>query len=257
MRVAVNVRRLRTGLIAACVVIFSAALLVEPPICSRRDNMPPQTMSIKKEEWISQQRQVLESIKNDKFEKASKLVFEFLRSNAPKEAKFAVVDAFAAKYDEKALGEIYQRTFFEFGFDFSKDLDAIAKKKPNTLSYMQSLAYGFAYFGYDGFRAAVRLAASQTLAIFPIGGDGTPLSAPIALMACVKLAREGKLDINKATRHITEYLTKGDLSLAGKGTLLNMLRTIDPSALEKLLTNPNIDSQTRELVVGMMKTPTR
>lgn len=205
------------------------------------------TRAVKKKNWVQEKNKLLRFIAKADFESCSKKVIGFLRGKAPVKLKYEVAEAFAKKHSGKALGVFHQKALLEFGFDYS-DISGMDKKKPHKLSYMQALSHGFAYFGYTGFRAAVRLSASQTIPPYLFTQKSIPLSTTISLMVCHSLMKRGKLDKRKAADHIQGYLERGKLSPVAQLALLHMMKTVNPGRLRKLVSNPKIDSKLRRII---------
>lgn len=213
--------------------------------------------------------EALNAIRNKTLGEASPEVFNFLRGSAPVEEKCSLIDEFVSKYAESAgpgafgtgnpaLDEMLMYASTTFSTDFSMSLGQLAKKDPERLSYMQSLAYGFAKCGHAGFRAAVDMIAGMDAAKsafhFPgFSSRETSLVGPFANMVCSSLVNSGGFDSKKALEDISVGLHKSGLSAGAKGALINLVRIADPLSLPSIVKDAQVDGNTKYLAASAMR----
>lgn len=144
-------------------------------------------------------------------EKASGSLFRFLsESKIPKQQKYQVMDHFIAKVGNPALAQITVRAYLDLGLNFTKKTEDLPKE---TLSYIQCLGHGMSRFGAAGFIAAEKLLEPMdkafALRIPLFSKRDAPLSELLVYMVTEKLAKEGKLDLRGSMELIAEkYLLK-------------------------------------------------
>jgi hypothetical protein len=218
------------------------------------------------------QKEALEAIKNEPLEVASPTVFNFLQGSASVEEKCNLVNAFIFKYGKSegsgneegfgsgnpALDELLMHASATVSTDFSMSLGEIAKKEPERLTYLQSLAYGFAKCNHAGFRAAVDMIAGMDAAksAFHFPGfsnrEGS-LAGPFANMVCASLVQSGKLDSKQAVEDISVGLGNEKLSPGAKAALVNLIRIADPLSLSSIVKDAQMDENVKYLAASSMR----
>ncbi|MBN2122470.1 hypothetical protein JW721_05465 [Candidatus Micrarchaeota archaeon] len=239
------------------------------PRKAREDAAPQAVSGMAPKAESAGQKEALNAIKTKSLEDASPTVFNFLQGSAPVEEKYNLVNAFIFKYGASggkegfgtgnpALDELLMRASATISTDFSMSLGDIAKKEPERLSYIQSLAYGFAKCGHAGFRAAVDMIAGMDAAKsafhFPgFSSRESSLVGPFANMVCACLVQSGSLDLKKAVEDVSVGLRKRELSSGAKAALVNLIRVADPLSLSAVVEDAQMDGNVKYLAASAMR----
>ncbi|MEM3422570.1 MAG: hypothetical protein QXF35_02355 [Candidatus Bilamarchaeaceae archaeon] len=188
---------------------------------------------------------VLAEIEKGDIKSASKIVFNFTHSDKENfESKKEVIKKFCDKYGEKALSYIYDYAFRIYGLTFTSP-QIFEKKYPHLVDEIKSLAYGFSYFGYDGFRAIARLVYSSVQPSVNVFTNNYPLSVSLAYATCILFKKEKKSS-DEMYNHIKEYLLKGDLKETSKLVFVTMIKLLDFS--DKLRSDGDIPEKTKNML---------
>jgi len=196
---------------------------------------------------------ILKSMDNKKsdFKTVSKNVFKFINGDASVSDKIEVIKKFCEKYKENALGEIYFYTKANFSLKFPKDnnIDKWLEDNPKLKSEIRALAEGFAYFGYDGFRAMSELLRSSTDFSLDLSKDKYPLSVLIAYVLCYLLKNRENFNEEKEKmyQHSLGYL-KADISVSTKKIIIRMLDILDEKNKERLKNEQSLPAEVKNLL---------
>jgi hypothetical protein len=190
--------------------------------------------------------------KNSDFKTVSKNVFKFINGDAALADKKEVMKKFCEKYKEKALAEIYSYTGANFSLKFPKDnnFDKLLKEKPAFVTEMRTLAEGFAYFGYDGFRAMLRLLGSSIDFSVDFSKDKYPFSVTIAYVLCHLLKKRENFNEEKEKmyQHGLEYLKNESIGLPTKKIIVEMLGLLDEKNKERLKNEQSLPAEVESLL---------
>lgn len=190
--------------------------------------------------------EVFNAIEKFDINASSKIVFNFTRSNKQNfNDKKEVIEKFCSKYGKNALDYIYDHAFIRYGLNFTNP-DEIKNNKPHLFDEMKALAYGFSYFGFDGFKAISRLLYSTVDMKTDVIPNKYPLAVSLAYIACLYLKNDKKAS-EKMYSHAKDYILNGNLKNATKVVFISMIEML--GFKEKFINDQSIPQDVKNLIL--------
>ncbi len=161
--------------------------------------------------------------------KAAEEAFASIAKDAPKETKYAVMKAFAAKYGADALMYVRDEAFVA-GY-LVQDVEKMKTERPGEYTRLLSIAYALTLYKEDGFMAAIDLIRSGAVLRKEEAPQKLPALYFIASTAIMGMIDKGLVDKRKASSMLDAMINDPDTKPMEKALFLEFAVHMDPKAI--------------------------
>ncbi len=162
-------------------------------------------------------------------EDSAEEAFAGIAGEAPKETKYAVMKAFAAKYGADALVYIRDEAFAA-GYQV-QDIAGMKAERPGEYTRLLSIAYALTLYKEDGFMAAIDLIRSGAVLRKEEAPQKLPALYFIASTAIMGMIDKGIVDKKKALSMLDAMINDPDTRTMEKALFLEFAVHADPKAI--------------------------